>query len=75
MQYYNVRASSRLVYCATKCCHITSILQTLQNLPVRLSIDFKIRLVAFMILRGLSLSYLAYRFRIFNWVEVERVYC
>ena len=54
-----MNASARLIYCAPKYCHVTPILKVLHWLPVRSRIDFKILLITFKILQGLTPKYLA----------------
>ena len=55
-------ASARLIFCAPKHCHIThditSLLQQLHWLPIRLRIEFKILLITFKVLQGSALKYL-----------------
>ena len=51
-----MNASARLVYRASKYCHITPLLRELHWLPVRLRVDFKILRVK--ILHGIAPSYL-----------------
>ena len=51
-------ASARLVYCAPKYCHVTPSLRELHWLSVRLRVDFKVLLVTFKILHGVTPIYL-----------------
>ena len=53
-----MNASARLIYRAHKFCHITPLLAELHWLPVRSRIHYKILLITFKILHGLSPKYL-----------------
>ena len=59
-----MNASARLTYCAHKFCHITPLLAELHWLPVRARIHYKILLITFKILHGLSPKYLSDLIRI-----------
>ena len=54
-----MNASLRLIYRAHKFCHITPLLAELHWLPVRSRIHYKILLITFKILHGLSPKYLS----------------
>ena len=54
-----MNASARLIYRAHKFCHITPLLAELHWLPVRSRIHYKILLITFKILHGLSPKYLS----------------
>ena len=54
-----MNASARLIYRAHKFCHITPLLAELHWLPVRCRIHYKILLITFKILNGLSPKYLS----------------
>ena len=54
-----MNASARLIYRAHKFCHITALLAELHWLPVRSRIHYKILLITFKILHGLSPKYLS----------------
>ena len=54
-----MNASARLIYRAHKFCHITRLLAELHWLPVRSRIHYKILLITFKILHGLSPKYLS----------------
>ena len=53
-----MNASARLIFCATKHCHITPFLKQLHWLPIRLRIEFKILLITFKVLQGSAPKYL-----------------
>jgi len=53
-----MNASARLIFCAPKHCHITSLLQQLHLLPIRLRIEFKILLITFKVPQGSAPKYL-----------------
>ena len=53
-----MNASARLIYRAHKFCHITPLLAELHWLPLRSRIHYKILLITFKILYGLSPKYL-----------------
>ena len=54
-----MNASARLIYRAYKFCHITPLLAELHWLPVRSRIHYKILLITFKVLHGLSPKYLS----------------
>ena len=54
-----MNASARLIYRAHKFCYITALLAELHWLPVRSRIHYKILLITFKILYGLSPKYLS----------------
>ena len=54
-----MNASARLIYRAYKLCHITPLLAELHWLPVRSRIHYKILLITFKVLHGLSPKYLS----------------
>lgn len=54
-----MNASARLIYRAYKFCHITPLLVELHWLPVRSRIHYKIILITFKVLHGLSPKYLS----------------
>ena len=54
-----MNASASLIYRAHKFCHITALLAELHLLPVRFRIHYKIFLITFKILHGLSPTYLS----------------
>ena len=54
-----MNASARLIHRAHKFCHITPLLAELHWLPVRSRIHYKILLITFKILHGLSPKYLS----------------
>ena len=56
---YCMDASPRLIYCAPKFCHITSILKELYWLSVRARIEIKIVLITVKIIKGLAPKYLS----------------
>ena len=59
-----MNAGARLTYRAHKFCHITPLLAELYWLPVRARIHYKILLITFKILHGLSPKYLSDLIRI-----------
>ena len=54
-----MNASARLIYLAYKFCHITPLLAKVHWLPVRSRIHYKILLITFKVLHGLSPKYLS----------------
>ena len=54
-----MNATARLLHRAHKFCHITTLLTELHQLPVRSRIHYKILLMTFKILHGLSPKYLS----------------
>ena len=54
-----MNASARLIYRAYKSCHITPLLAELHWLPVRSRTHYKILLITFKVLHGLSPKYLS----------------
>ena len=54
-----MNSSARLIYRAHKFCHITPLLAELHWLPVRSRIHYKILLITFKVLHGLSPKYLS----------------
>ena len=53
-----MNTSARLIFCASKHCHITPLLQQLHWLPIRLCIEFEILLITFKVLQGIAPKYL-----------------
>ena len=53
-----MNASTRLIFCAPKHCHITPLLQQLHRLPILLRIEFEILLITFKVLQGIAPKYL-----------------
>ena len=53
-----MNASARLIFCASKYCHITQLLQQLHWQPIRTRIEFKTLLITFKVLQGSAPKYL-----------------
>ena len=53
-----MNTSARLVFCATKFCHIIPLLHELHWRPVRVRIEFKLLLITFKIVHGMAREYL-----------------